>query len=836
LQAFKLQRSAKSSSVAAAFSPAVFFFSTSWTWKWRRSISEESIKGRGFTIGIVCRSVFFASLSLLSYEVTLIRVFSIRFSYHYASLVISIAMIGLVMGGIYRYLREKGALPPHTMGFADVHRPLFFRVLALALAYPAVFVLAWAIPADPHRMFWENSQIPYLFLLILSFAVPFFVYGEIIAWALSAFAPKAHAVYACDLGGAAAGALLSVFLLNLFSLEMVITMSPAILSMVILFESGRGPFFRLAALLPLLLSIPIVAGPFEVPISQYKGLTQALKEEGAAPVQSISTSHSRLDVFENKRMRLAPGLSLAFQGPVPKGLGMALDGDIAGVMTKDQDDGGSEYMLFLPSSLPFLLKRADRVLVVGVRNSLDVTLPHRLLAHSIYAAEVDLSVARFLRSYYGRESLLRRTVYQTSGRKMAELLGKEMDVVMISRTGFTPSGSFGLQEDYEVTVDALRGYLLTLRKDGYLFIQFYLVPPPRYELRMMVNLVGALEGSGIERVGEHIVVFRTWDTINFLSKMSPFTEKEREKIRKFLFTRQFEQVYPPQGRSTGFITGTDYGGLLSSLVDRSARKKMSNDYPFDIRPTTDDRPFFHYFLSLAHLQEIYRLSGRKWVYFLVEGMALPFILVFLVLLSAAIFIVTFLASRRLERKSVPSGSTRIPLYSLFYFAGIGFAFMCLEVFFIHTLVLSLGSTASSFSVSIMALLLSSGYGSLLSGKTTGKGFALVMWALPLLLVVYALLPESHFGSLVTAFLIVPPGVLAGFFFPLGLQRFFGRAPWQIPLAYATNGSASIIAAPLASMIAVVQGLRSLLWFSCLLYLLSLFLLSLSRHGNKPHAP
>jgi len=48
------------------------------------------------TSGQIKKIVFFSSFNILAFEIILIRIYSIRFSYHYASLIISIAMTGLV--------------------------------------------------------------------------------------------------------------------------------------------------------------------------------------------------------------------------------------------------------------------------------------------------------------------------------------------------------------------------------------------------------------------------------------------------------------------------------------------------------------------------------------------------------------------------------------------------------------------------------------------------------------------------------------------------------------------------------------------------------------------
>jgi hypothetical protein len=60
----------------------------------------------------------------------------------------------------------------------------------------------------------------------------------------------------------------------------------------------------------------------------------------------------------------------------------------------------------------------------------------------------------------------------------------------------------------------------------------------------MNTLVHALAAVGITKPDSHCVVFRSWDTINFLAKISAFTPHERAVITRFLDSRQFDLLYP----------------------------------------------------------------------------------------------------------------------------------------------------------------------------------------------------------------------------------------------------------------------------------------------------
>ncbi|MCX5805067.1 MAG: hypothetical protein NT010_03205 [Proteobacteria bacterium] len=771
--------------------------------------------------------VFFSSLSILAFEIVLIRIFSIRLSYHYASLIISVSMIGLVIGGIYTYLKkdkEIGDLKAKKFGNIDFFKyaaseSLNVLIFSLSLSYPVIFIISTLIPLDPYRMLWENIQILYLFSFIALFSIPFFLYGVILSTSLQKHPPLTGRIYASDLIGASCGVALVVFLMNNTEIEFIVVACSIIPALCICFSKTAGILKTLCIIIILVLNIPILLGLFIVDISPYKGLMQALKEDGSRHMQTIHTSHSRLDIFENPRMKQAPGLSLAWTKPIPQGLGMALDGDTAGVMLKTKIISDYCYLPFLPSALPDLLVQPENVLVVGFKNSPDVFMPYYFGAKNVYKAEKDLSILKFLSGCYDKDSLYRKSLYNSSGRMLIKHMEKQPDVVFISKTGFSLSGTFGLQEDYDMTADALGLYLSCLSKKGFLFIQIFILPPPRYELRILNNIIFALNSQGIESIDRHLLIYRTWDTINFLVKKAPFTEKELEMAQSFLTEREFEKVFPFLETAGKYISGLDYKRLFYPLMEKTNNSAFIDSYPFDIRATTDDRPFFHYFLKLTKIKEIYGITGKKWAYFLHEGMVLPFVLIFLVIVVILIFV--WVALWCLFSHPTPENRPSAKKSALCYFACIGFSFMFVEVFFIHKLILPFGSPVSAFSVVLITLLISAGCGSLLSGRIPAERLTFAMAFTPLLLVTYLCSLDFLLKTTAGFTLIIPAGVTMGFFFPAGI-RLFCPDYKTIPLAYAVNGAASIVAPPLASLIAVEYGLRALIIMPAILYCLALF--------------
>ncbi|OPY82223.1 MAG: hypothetical protein A4E65_00871 [Syntrophorhabdus sp. PtaU1.Bin153] len=763
--------------------------------------------------------IFFASLSVLAFEITLVRIFSITLSYHYASVIISVSMTGLVLGGLLAYFRGNDLLRSTPSASVFLAR----WGLTLSFSFPALFFFISFIPFDYYRILWENRQILYLGLFILACALPFFIYGVIISSSLIAWREEASIIYAFDLLGAAGGVVLAVTLLNHLRIEHILVVISFVAGAAALWglehTISRGIFLLVLAAL----CAPLATGIRTLPMSPYKGLMQALKEDDSKLMATFYSSHSRLDLFKNPHMRFAPGLSFAYTEPVPDGEGIALDGEVVGVAIDERELPNYRFFTFMPSALPYLLRKPEKVVVVGCRSGLDVLEPYYFGASNVIKTEKDLTLFRFIQTHYTPGSLYRRSLHYTSGRNLVQWAAEKADLIFLSRAGFFPAGAFGLQEDYDITAEALKVYLSSLKPEGLLFIQLFLLPPPRYELRLMNNILAALTGGTSTDISGRLIVYRSWDTINFLVKNGIFSRTESETVRRFLTSRQFEMLYPDLQVGERFITGLDYKGLFLKLADEKQRQSLMEGYPFDTRPTTDDRPFFHYFLKLSTLRTVYTMTGRKWAYFIHEGMFLPFMLAFLILLALLVFAVTFLLSRWVRQKQDRPVPPRHFYGRLSYFALIGISFMFVEVFFVHRLILPFNSPTAGFSITLVAILLSSGLGSMASSYLRGKNLFRTMSLIPFLIAA-CLLTFDEIGQSTYAFVpIIPLGIMLGFFFPTGIRFLTARDDGSVPLAYALNGAASIIAAPFASVMGVALGLKILLLASAILYGAALFM-------------
>lgn len=100
----------------------------------------------------------------------------------------------------------------------------------------------------------------------------------------------------------------------------------------------------------------------------------------------------------------------------------------------------------------------------------------------------------------------------------------------------------------------------------------------------------------------------------------------------------------------------------------------------------------------------------------------------------------------------------------------------------------------------------------------GLALALAAWALALLAVVHGLVPAPPLARGAVALMALGPlGFLMGMAFPLGWRIWVGDDRRAAAWAWAVNGFASVVAAPLAALLALEAGWRAPLVVAALAY-------------------
>jgi len=775
---------------------------------------------------VILPVIFLSSASCLAYEILLARIFSISLSYHFAYLIISIAMLGISAGGtvltVYPKLKRLDLLG-HYM-------------LALGIAICFSYLAANQIPFDPVKLTWSNLEIGKIGLYYLILSTPFFFAGLIAATAFASLSDHAGLLYGTDLIGAGAGAIGILCVMFVAAPDVGVFLLSVLILLTACLVEKKG--VRIAALSLIALGISVFAFLPDVTkprISPFKDLPVALRYPGAEHLKTYWGPFARIDTIASPASRFAPGLSFRYLDPLPRQIGLSVDGGNMTALTAVDDIRALRFLGYLPSALPYEIGNKDDILILDPQGGLPILTARFYLAKSLVKVESNPLLLDVIRDDYAEfvGGIYRLNTWPGMGRSWLKARQRAFDIIDISLMGTAPSGALGIAEDYRFTVEAFDVYLGHLKPGGMISLNLYLLPPPRTELRLLETAVVALGNLGITRPAEHIAAIRSWGSLCILVKRSPFTVREMAAVKTFASTRRFDLIHNPgiaESATNVYIKtdGNEYFHAFQSILRPEKRADFLKSYLFDVRASHDDRPFFHYYLKLENIREIYRVMGGKWQYFIDEGYILPVlfaqVVVFgLMLMSAPVF---------MKKRNV-IGRMRAGIFGYFSLLGIGFMFA--EICFIQKFILILENPAYAMAAVLTALLISSGLGSLLGHRASVLAKPAVMPAAALMIIVYSLaLPflmdllvpyAVPLRILLVVCLILPPGILMGIPFPLGLKTLGRTDPSLIPWAWAINGCFSVLSPVLAVLIALTAGFTAVLWLGSAAYLFAFFIFS-----------
>jgi len=791
-------------------------------------------------------SIFICSASTLAYEIVLTRVFSISLWYHFAFMVISIAMLGIGASGtllsLYPRLKNLDHIGTYT--------------LLLGIGVSLSYIISNQIPFDPVKLSWSPAQVLYIGIYAITVSVPFFFAGLIVITALSSRTDKSGLFYGADLLGAGSGAFSVILLLRYVQPETGIFII-SLLSLSAAFLTG-GKTLKVAALLLILISVFVLfTNPsfIHLRISPYKDLQTALKYPGAEHVKTYISPYSRIDVFKSPAVRFAPGMSLRYLDALPEQIGLTIDGGESNAITRYSEKRVMTFLRYLPSALSYEL----------ISTPMDTI---RINEFSQNAGEKDIlllepkgGLQTMIADYYGFSharkiesnplvievlnkdfqtfsgGIYSANTWTGLGRSWLKYREEKFDLIDIQFMGAAPSGSFGISEDYRFTVEAFREYFRHLKPEGFLSIHMFIVPPPRIELRIMNTAVEAMEAFGIQNAEQYVAAIRSWGTVYILIKKSPLTNGEIKTIKQFSLDRRFDIIHYPgvhEEETNLYIRmpANEYFHAFQNILHHEKRSAFINMYVFDTKPVHDDSPFFNYYLKMKNTREIFNLMGRKWQYFLEEGYIL--LAVFLqVLVASIILIVLPVLAYRSPHGNVqgktPAGHSRSYIF-LPYFALIAIGYMFIEVSLIQKMILPLEHPSYAVAVVLTSLLVSSGIGSLCSHSMHGLQSPMTLllisaltFACGMFLPAFSdsIAPLTHPYRFLFAFLFISPlGLFMGIPFPAGLRMLSKRNDSHIPWAWAINGCISVLAPILAVLIAMSSGFTTVLWCGALAYLLA----------------
>jgi len=790
-------------------------------------------------------AVLLVSSAAIAYEILLMRLLSIVQWHHFAYMIISLALLGYGASGTLIAITKKLLLPRFPLAFA-VCGLLFSLTIVLC------FVVGQRVPFNALDVVWNPRQLIYLSGIYLVFFVPFFFAGVCIGLAFTCLKEHISRIYFFDLLGAGIGALAIVVALFLMSPQNALKLlSVLALSASALMNSAIPPVSRRRLILAqgVVLAVLIFLVPqslLDLRISPFKGLSQALQVVDTRVLGEYSNPLGLVTVVESPAIpfRDAPGLSFGAQAEPPEQLALFTDGDSMSVITRN--DGNSEslaYMHDVTAALPYQLLERPKVLILGAGGGTDVLFALFHGAREIDAVELNPLMTKLVGSTYAdfAGDLYddnRVTVHTGEARGFVTKQEGNYDLIQVAlMDSFSASGSGvqALNESYLYTVEAILEYLSHLEPGGMLAITRWLRIPPRDSLKLFGTAAEALKRSGVDAPYRQLALVRNWNTVTLLARNGEFSVQDIDLIREFSRTRSFDTGFYPgmrKGEANRYnVLAEPYLFVGATELSSDRASQYVERYKFDIRPASDDRPYFFHFFKWSSLQETLALRKRggagliEWSYLILIATLVQ------ALIAGAVLILLPLA---LSKRNWPGGTGR-RMGSYFFLLGL--AFMFVEIAFIQKLILFLSHPLYSVAVVLSGFLvfagLGSGYSTRLTAHFADSGYSavtVIVAAITAITLTYVLLLPDLFASfaglpdvlkvILSLLVIAPLAFCMGMPFPIGLTRLSTEAGDFIPWAWGLNGFASVVSASLATLLAIQFGFSMVVLLALGLYVMA----------------
>ncbi|ABW18605.1 spermine synthase [Alkaliphilus oremlandii] len=711
------------------------------------------------------------TMSVISFEMLLTRLFSTILAYHFAFLVTSLAILGSGIGGMIAYKKENISS--------------IFTNYSIILPFSYLFIILMIYL----RPFLDN--LTYYSVLA---TMPFLIAGMIISTIFKKNAHISNRIYFADLIGSALGSLAILLLLNhkgfiysLFGIAFV-----GALGSLALVDSRKKQRKFVLALPIILLGIILYQGTVMKQIetnflaydtSPYT-LMGALRDS-KQPVKSTDfigwNAMARTDVIET-------------QDPNEKII--ISDGGASAPMIKFSGDLDEiEYLKDEVGFIPFAFGNNESSLIIGSGGGRDIVFALLGGVDKIDAVEINPLTIKAADKYKdfngGIYDMPGVELFIEDGRSFIEKTTEKYDNIYLSlvMSNAVEHSALAMSEGYVFTQEALEKYLDLLTDNGKLS---FVMHSSTDLFRGLNTAIQGLINRGVDKdkVLDYFAIINSMSLEDsqkrgtsihkpvLIVKKSPFTEAEYQELWK---------VINEQERQTIHVKPST---ILKDYVDFSEGKldfnELINGTPLNLKPITDQNPFFYNFTP--------------------GGSNTLKVLIFVSLLA---LLGIFKTTKKVETKR-----------SSLYFTLLGIAFMLVEIPLIQKIVLFVGNPTQAFSYVLFILLVSSGLGSLFNKLTIWNKYSKNKY-LPLLfsglllfgqsMAIRSVIPMfmgANIGTkLILMILIISP---LGFF--MGMP--FARGIWllgeyerenDIPLMWGVNGIASVLGSTLALMLSMEWG-------------------------------
>jgi len=811
-------------------------------------------------------AVFLLSAGLVGFELVLLRILAIAQWHHFAYFIISTALLGFGVSGTFLVFAGKGLR--RRFGTSTT-----LLTLAFALSIYICARGAQSLPLDPQFVLYDSGQVGMLIAYHLLLLVPFLLGAAVLGLSLMHDRGRIHVVYGANLVGSGIGGLGVVLLMFVLPVEDVLLITSILgLAAGAAWAVGAtqrssaswwrssdaqgaserptpaGLVWAVVAASAVSLLVLVLAWPMAIRIDPHKPLARArlLERQGDAEhLLTVSSPRARLDVFDSPLFHDALFAGFTALVPPPPQLTIYADGWAVGTVFKIRDPSEAEILDHTLMSVPYRLIDRPRVLLLGEVGGTNIWLAERWEAHSVTAVQgnpqlVDLMVGPLSSPSGG---VFERPGVETIAEDPRLFLDADRGhydlIQLVTAEGMSvgTSGLMAIHEDYLLTREGIAAALRRLSPNGLLAVTRQQQDPPRDNVKLLLTLAEGLELLGVTDPGAHIVQLRNYLAVITLASSRSLDAERCAAVLDVANELQLDVEWLPL---PGYQPTEPYArisgppGETFSYYHYAAREAFSprradfiDQWAYDVRPPSDDRPYFYNFFRWGSIPALQGAYGETWFRRVELGyIAVLAILAEVVVLGGLLILLPLLFRKR--RTPAPRGGR---LATGVYFFVLGLAYMSLEMVLIVRFTHFLGDPILSAAGVVSAFLVLSGMGSLLGRRvfrSAGRAIAVAAAGITILGTAYAFVLPSLFTAAgtwtmvgrmtLTMVLVAPLAFLMGIPFPTGMSRIARARPALVPWGWGVNGFASVAAPPVGILLATSIGLTWATFLGTSLYL------------------
>ena len=654
--------------------------------------AAKTLKGQDITFLLGLSGI---SFSMLLFEVTLMRISSVTFTYHYSFVAVSLALFGTGVGGaVINVIIPRRHDDQSTMGI----------ILAAALstfAIPAVTLLSLNILSEENLIvFFILMSIPYLF------------WGGCLSLVFRAYAEQSGPVYAASLIGSAVGSLASLLFLEHLGGVDTALLAGAISSVGALLLTPKiavraskpirlyAPVIGLMVITATLTYLSATSDIWTVSVggNPNKELHQYLEDDWEI-VDTRWSAFGRTDVVEHDEI---DDYKIVF-----------IDGSAGSIMYHHDPylsylGGEVEKLRDSTVYYPYYFGERDKVLIIGPGAGKDVLVAIMGGAKDITGVEINGRIIDIVEDYSDYNGQIYTyfdniEIIQDEGRSFLTRSNEMYDLIVLTLpVTLTNQGlsGYSLVENFLFTEEAIQDYVDHLTEEGRLVVVSHSISHVYKLLTTILSTTGYQDSAEAMR---HICItaeispdgsqYRFPVTI---LKRAPFTLGESEAMyakAQELGLMSLFFPYVETERSDLVLDAVENGKIdTDDLISASM---------YDLSPPRDDRPFFY---------KVEKGMPRNLSSLLRSSIVVCALTV--ILPAAYMGLMSSGGSRRLVKGSREPSLSKV----IIYVSLLGVTYILVEYALIQKFILYLGNPTVAAAVILAFLLSSSGLGSLYSDR------------------------------------------------------------------------------------------------------------------------